>query len=170
MNGMELSSVVVRLAWKAGDEITSGHVDFHGYADALFELLGGKIVQSLKTDYSPGTIFNQDHVVAGFFAERLPLGIVEPNAQGVPFAIVVDPQLFHSSFPELIGSRSARDLFLVGVNKIIGVKDRTTDLHEPFVMSLGGRDRRARHGGFGKPCRAFPIQEPEEGRAFRFAW
>jgi hypothetical protein len=69
---------------------------------AILDLLRGELVYSLKTDDSSRTVFDQYNVVVGFLAYGFFLRIVEPNAQGVPFAVIIDSQLFHGSFPSLM--------------------------------------------------------------------
>ena len=74
---------------------------FHGNAHSGLALLGRKIIEPLKADDASVLILDKDHVVVGFLAETFLLGIVEPDTQGVSLAVVVDRQLFDSSFPDL---------------------------------------------------------------------
>ena|GEM_PF-1567332 len=79
----------------------SRHVKFHGNAHPGRALLGRKTIEPLKADDASVLILDKDHVVVGFLAETFLLGIVEPDTQGVSLAVVVDRQLFDSSFPDL---------------------------------------------------------------------
>ena len=49
-----------RLAFKELIDVDLDHVDFDGNAHAVFTLLGGEVVEPLKTDDSPFAVLDQD--------------------------------------------------------------------------------------------------------------
>src|SRR5262249_43376286 len=84
-----------------GDGV-SAHLHFHRNRQTFFTLFRGQVIQPLESDNSPFAIFDQHDIVVRFLIEMLFFRIVEPHAQGVPCAIVIDLQLGHSWFPFLM--------------------------------------------------------------------